>query len=99
MPSIPELQIPKEELYQIITSYKRKKEIDILEDDDADLALMDALYSLSAPDRYIFCLYAEFQSLRKVAAALGISYGSTKKIINDIKQQIKDALPKDFNKL
>lgn len=54
--------------------------------DDEFLSIIDTLNSLQQGDRIILSLYAELQSLRKTAAALGVSYTAMRKHINKIKQ-------------
>lgn len=54
--------------------------------DDEFVGIVDTLNSLQQGDRIILALYAEFQSLRKTAAALGVSYTAIRKHINKIKQ-------------
>lgn len=54
--------------------------------DDEFLSIIDTLNNLQQGDRIILSLYAELQSLRKTAAALGVSYTAMRKHINKIKQ-------------
>lgn len=54
--------------------------------DDEFIEIIDTLNSLQQGDRIILSLYAELQSLRKTAAALGVSYTAIRKHINKIKQ-------------
>ena len=54
--------------------------------DDEFVDIIDTLNSLQQGDRIILALYAELQSLRKTAAALGVSYTAIRKHINKIKQ-------------
>ena len=54
--------------------------------DDEFVEIIDTLNSLQQGDRIILSLYAELQSLRKTAAALGVSYTAIRKHINKIKQ-------------
>ena len=54
--------------------------------DDEFIEIIDALNNLQQGDRIILSLYAELQSLRKTAAALGVSYTAIRKHINKIKQ-------------
>ena len=54
--------------------------------DDEFIEIIDTLNSLQQGDRIILALYAELQSLRKTAAALGVSYTAIRKHINKIKQ-------------
>lgn len=54
--------------------------------DDEFVDIVDTLNSLQQGDRIILSLYAELQSLRKTAAALGVSYTAIRKHINKIKQ-------------
>lgn len=54
--------------------------------DDEFVDIIDTLNSLQQGDRIILSLYAELQSLRKTAAALGVSYTAIRKHINKIKQ-------------
>ena len=54
--------------------------------DDEFVGIIDTLNSLQQGDRIILALYAELQSLRKTAAALGVSYTAIRKHINKIKQ-------------
>ena len=54
--------------------------------DDEFVEIIDTLNSLQQGDRIILALYAELQSLRKTAAALGVSYTAIRKHINKIKQ-------------
>ena len=54
--------------------------------DDEVLSIIDTLNNLQQGDRIILSLYAELQSLRKTAAALGVSYTAMRKHINKIKQ-------------
>lgn len=53
--------------------------------DDEFIDLIDTLNNLQQGDRIILSLYAELQSLRKTAAALGVSYTAMRKHINKIK--------------
>ena len=54
--------------------------------DDEFVGIIDTLNNLQQGDRIILSLYAELQSLRKTAAALGVSYTAIRKHINKIKQ-------------
>lgn len=54
--------------------------------DDEFVGIVDTFDSLQQGDRIILALYAELQSLRKTAAALGVSYTAIRKHINKIKQ-------------
>ena len=54
--------------------------------DDEFVGIIDTLNNLQQGDRIILALYAELQSLRKTAAALGVSYTAIRKHINKIKQ-------------
>ena len=54
--------------------------------DDEFVDIIDTLNSLQQGDRIILSLYAELRSLRKTAAALGVSYTAIRKHINKIKQ-------------
>ena len=54
--------------------------------DDEFVDIIDTLNNLQQGDRIILSLYAELQSLRKTAAALGVSYTAIRKHINKIKQ-------------
>lgn len=54
--------------------------------DDDFVGIIDTFDSLQQGDRIILALYAELQSLRKTAAALGVSYTAIRKHINKIKQ-------------
>ena len=54
--------------------------------DDEFVGIIDTFDSLQQGDRIILSLYAELQSLRKTAAALGVSYTAIRKHINKIKQ-------------
>lgn len=58
--------------------------------DDEQLALWKAINSLDEGSRIIFLIYAEYQSLRRTAAALGVSYATARKTINKIKARIKE---------
>lgn len=54
--------------------------------DDEFINVIDTVNSLQQGDKIILTLYAELQSLRKTAAALGVSYTAMRKHINKIKQ-------------
>lgn len=54
--------------------------------DDEFITLINTMNGLQQGDRIILALYAELQSLRKTAAALGVSYTAIRKHINKIKQ-------------
>lgn len=54
--------------------------------DDDFLFVINTFDNLQQGDRIILALYAELQSLRKTAAALGVSYTAIRKHINKIKQ-------------
>ena len=54
--------------------------------DDDFLSIINTFDNLQQGDRIILSLYAELQSLRKTAAALGVSYTAIRKHINKIKQ-------------
>ena len=54
--------------------------------DDEFVGIVDTFDNLQQGDRIILSLYAELQSLRKTAAALGVSYTAIRKHINKIKQ-------------
>ena len=54
--------------------------------DDEFVGIVDTFNNLQQGDRIILALYAELQSLRKTAAALGVSYTAIRKHINKIKQ-------------
>ena len=57
--------------------------------DDDFLSIINTFDNLQQGDRIILSLYAEIQSLRKTAAALGVSYTAIRKHINKIKQNFK----------
>ena len=57
--------------------------------DDDFLSIINTFDNLQQGDRIILSLYAELQSLRKTAAALGVSYTAIRKHINKIKQNFK----------
>lgn len=54
--------------------------------DDEFIEIINTFDNLQQGDRIILALYAELQSLRKTAAALGVSYTAIRKHINKIKQ-------------
>lgn len=52
---------------------------------------------LSKEKQDVFYLYAEYNSLRKVAQECSICYVNVKKIIDEIKQLVKDCKINDFD--
>lgn len=77
------MDINKEELKNIMDDFTF--DTGCTDYDDEFIDLIDTLNSLQQGDRIILSLYAELQSLRKTAAALGVSYTAMRKHINKIK--------------
>lgn len=65
------------------------------EDDDYMLQVKNIINDLPAPDRILLLLYSEEQSLRKVAAKLGVSSGTVHQKIKQIREIIKNRLKND----
>jgi DNA-directed RNA polymerase specialized sigma24 family protein len=63
--------------------------------DDEEIRIYQAVSGLSVADRIILTLYAETQSLRKTAKILGVSYATTRKTINSIREELKKHLNDD----
>lgn len=60
----------------------------ILQYDDETSALFRNVDNLEQGDKIIFTIYAHTGSLRKTATILGVSYTTTRKTINRIKEKI-----------
>lgn len=80
------IEITPQELRRIVGDYTMEE--DIFNYDDEQLELYNKINSLEEADRIILSLYAEYQSLRKVAKLLGVSYSTTRQQINKIKSKI-----------
>lgn len=65
---------------------------DILKDDDYTLKLKQALNKIEETDKRILLLYAEYQSLRKVAKILNVSPSTVCNKVNEIRDKIKKIL-------
>lgn len=81
------IKITPQELRRIMDDFTFDTE-DTLNYTDEEIALFEKLNKLSEGDRIILFLYAEYQSLRKVASILGVSYSTTRQQINAIKKQL-----------
>ena len=63
---------------------------DVMSDSESQYALKEKLQRLDEVDRRILMLYAEYQSLPKVAAILNVSTASVRLYINKIRQKWKE---------
>lgn len=78
------------DLKMMIKEYEPPVEDIWIEEDKEIVMLKKAIASLSPADRIIFCMYAEYASLRKVGKELGVSTSTVYKQIKIIKDQIKE---------
>lgn len=86
----PMIQLTPSQLKEVMNEYKY--EVDYVNDDIETIILHQAIDNLPEADKIIFLLYAEMGSLRKVAKILGVSYATTRKAVNKIKEDIKNEL-------
>ena len=56
---------------------------------DEFVNLLDTVSGLPEGDRIIICLYAHYQSLRKTAKVLGVSYATMRKSVGGIREKIR----------
>ena len=82
-----EIGISKDKLKNIIDDFTF--DTGCTDYDDEFLQIIDTMNGLQQGDRIILTLYAELQSLRKTAKALGVSYSAIRKHINKIKQNFR----------
>lgn len=61
---------------------------DVINDDDETKAIKDIVSGLPPADRVIFLLYAEYRSYRKLGAIFGLSYGTVRKEVLRIRNEI-----------
>lgn len=61
---------------------------DFISDDDETKLMKDIVSSLPPADRVIFLLYAEYRSYRKLGAIFGLSYGTVRKEVLRIRNEI-----------
>ena len=80
------INITPKQIKDIDSQYKY--EFDIMADDIEAQKAKWALQQLEIPDRIIFELYCEYQSLRKVGAILGVTANIVLREIKRIRKQI-----------
>lgn len=79
------LQIHKDFIKGLIDEYTTITE----EDDDYTLSLKNTLLQLDKADLIIFLLYTHYQSERRTAKALGVSRTPIHRLLNQIREKLK----------